>query len=209
MFPDETWLLGYTEDLEWANKILRDSAQLDIANAGVNSPASDFAACLVEGRVLFSSGRSEGKGSRSAYSWNDQSYLNLFEADLGADSTLTGASVMDNEANTRYHEGSVAYDAYNKTLYFTRNQFYKGQKDRAKDGTLRLAIYSARYEKGELGRLKPFKHGQDQTQTIPSNCPIEAAQQQSVDDMFFPIGRRAKAAQDDDPRHPALNRDMT
>ena len=158
VFPDETWLLGYTEDLEWANKILRDSAQLDITGAGVNSAASDFAACLVEGRILFSSGRSEGKGSRSAYSWNDQSYLNLFEADLGADSTLTGASVMDNEANTRYHEGSVAYDAYNKTLYFTRNQFYKGQKDRAKDGTLRLAIYSARYEKGELGRLKPFKH---------------------------------------------------
>ena len=156
--PDQTWLAGYIEDDEWANKILRDSSSMHITNSVVNTAASDFGACLFEGKIMFSSGRSEGKGRSTSYAWNDQSYLNLFEAQLGTDSSLTGAQVLDNSANSRYHEGSVAYDAFNKTLYFTRNQFYKGQKSRSQEGTLKLAIYSARYENGELGKLKEFAH---------------------------------------------------
>lgn len=156
--PEALWLAGYTQDENWATVMLRDSASLDIRGAEINTAASEFAPCMAGNQVLFSSSRREGKGRSSTYAWNNQSYLNLFTATLTADSNITAARVMENKANSRYHEGSVAYDSFNQTLYFTRNQFLNGRKKADKSGVLRLAIYSAPYANGKLGKLVPFEH---------------------------------------------------
>lgn len=156
MKPDDQYIRRYLQDGNWAEKIVRDSALYSINNSAINSESSDFAPCFVEGKVMFSSARGQGRGKNNIYNWTDQSYLNLFTAEVQSDSSLNNVQLADNKANSRFHEGTVAYDVQNKEVFFTRNFFYKGKKVEGSDGRLNLAIYHGTYENGELGRLKEF-----------------------------------------------------
>lgn len=152
--PDPV-LNGYT-DVDWANRIVRDSARYEIKTTAINSPQSDFApAFWKDGKVVFSSARKQGRGKRNIYNWTDQSYLNLFVADIAPDSTLNNPDVFDNKANSRYHEGTVALDKGQEIIYFTRNNYLKGKKE--DDGSkLNLGIFYASTADEKMGKVKPF-----------------------------------------------------
>lgn len=152
--PDP-YLKKYTED-DWATRIIRDSALFEIRTTDINSPQSDFSPSFSEDGITFSSSRKQGKGKRNVYSWNDQSYLNLYTAKISKDSSLVGAKVIKDKSNSRYHDGTVAYDPIEKVMYFTRNNYLKGKKKAAEDGQLNLGIFYASYEESKLGKLKPF-----------------------------------------------------
>jgi outer membrane protein OmpA-like peptidoglycan-associated protein len=156
MKPEDQYIRKYLQDGNWAEQIVRDSSLYTITNSAINSESSDFAPCFVEGKVMFSSARGQGRGKNNIYNWTDQSYLNLFTAEVQSDSSLNNVQLADSEANSRFHEGTVAYDEQNKEMFFTRNFFYKGKKVEGSDGRLNLAIFHGSYENGELGRLKEF-----------------------------------------------------
>ncbi|MEO0404033.1 MAG: OmpA family protein, partial [Bacteroidota bacterium] len=156
MKPNDQYVAKYLSTGNWAYEIVRDSGRFEITNSKVNSQYSDFAPCFVEGKVIFSSARKQGKGSKKKYNWTDQSYLNLYTADILKDSSLHNVNIADSEANSRFHEGTVAYDYTNKEIYFTRNNYHKGEKNQGDDGQLNLAIFYGDYENGELGKLKEF-----------------------------------------------------
>jgi outer membrane protein OmpA-like peptidoglycan-associated protein/tetratricopeptide (TPR) repeat protein len=151
--PD-SYLKGYT-DVDWAQRIVRDSARFEVLKTDINSPQSDFAPTFTEYGVIFSSARKQGKGKRNIYSWTDQSYLNLYKATIDADSNLISPKVLKSNANSRFHEGSATFDPQQKLVYFTRNNYLKGKKQ-DNDGRLNLGIFYGPYEDEEVGKLKPF-----------------------------------------------------
>ncbi|MGB0423475.1 MAG: OmpA family protein, partial [Flavobacteriales bacterium] len=158
MKPNDKFIKKYLTTDNCAYEIVRDSSRFLINNSDINSTSSDFAPCFVEGKVMFSSARGiSGKGKRKKYSWNDQSYLNLYTADVLRDSSLQNVNIANKDANSRFHEGTVAYDYLNKEIFFTRNYYHKGEKNKGDDGRLNLAIFYGTYENGELGKLKEFK----------------------------------------------------
>lgn len=152
-YPDP-YLKGYTE-VDWTERIVRDSSRFSITPTEINSPQSDFAPTFIEDKVVFSSARKQGRGKRNIYAWTDQSYLNLFEATVDADSNLVRPKVMKIKANTRYHEGTVTYDPKQQTLYFTRNNYLKGKKQ-DDGGRLNLGIFFTDYDGDKMGKLKSF-----------------------------------------------------
>ena len=156
MKPNDQYIRKYLQEGNWAESIVRDSSLYTITNSDINSESSDFAPCFVEGKVMFSSARGQGRGKNNIYNWTDQSYLNLFTAEVQSDSSLSNVKLADSEANSRFHEGTVAYDEKNSEMFFTRNFFYKGKKVEGSDGRLNLAIYHGKYQSGELGKLKEF-----------------------------------------------------
>ncbi|MFT6726158.1 MAG: outer membrane protein OmpA-like peptidoglycan-associated protein [Flavobacteriales bacterium] len=156
--PEDKSVRSYIDQPGWLNILTRDSANYTLTNSAVNTEGSDFAPAFIDNEIFFSSSRAEGKGKRNIYAWNDQSYLNLYSAQLGADSTLDSPAVLKNKANSRFHEGTATYDANNKRLYFTRNYFDKGKQQKSDDGALNLAIFYASYENGEVGKIKEFKY---------------------------------------------------
>ncbi|WP_306641173.1 OmpA family protein [Sanyastnella coralliicola] len=151
---EDEYLVGYT-DVDWANRIVRDSSRFELTEMSINSPQSDFAPAFAEEGIVFSSARKQGKGKRNIYSWTDQSYLNLYEAKIDTDSTLMDPKVMKNKANSRFHEGTITYDLQQKIIYFTRNNYLKGKQD-DDGGRLNLGIYYASYAEGKIKKLKPF-----------------------------------------------------
>ncbi len=153
--PDP-YLMGYTDN-DWADRIRRDSARFEIRTTDINSSESDFAPAFSENGLMFSSARRQGKGKRKTYNWTDQSYLNLFSATINPDSSLTGAKVIKNKTNSRFHEGAVTFDRKQKIMYFTRNNYLKGKRNDDQSGKLNLGIYYARYDGDQIiGSVKPF-----------------------------------------------------
>lgn len=153
--PDP-YLSGYTDN-DWAMRILRDSARFDIRTTEINSEFSDFAPAFSDGGLIFSSARKQGKGKRKTYAWTDQSYLNLFSAEITPDSMLAAPKVLKNKSNSRFHEGTVTFDQKQKIMYFTRNNYFKGKRDDDESGKLNLGIYYGKYEGDKIvGSLKPF-----------------------------------------------------
>lgn len=152
--PD-AYLEQYTED-DWATRIIRDSARFEIRTTDINSPESDFSPAFADEGVIFASSRKQGKGKRNIYAWNDQSYLNMYTAEISSDSSLVNSKVIKNKSNSRYHDGTVTFDPSSNMMYFTRNNYLKGKKKSDEDGRLNLGIFYASFEDGELGKLRQF-----------------------------------------------------
>ena len=158
-YPTDMIALGYMENPAFAENIERDSMIYLVRNAGINSSGSDFApGFFVSGKLLFASSRGLGVGARRYYSWNQQPYLNMYVAAIKADTTLDNVGVLPSRVNTRYHEGSLTYDAANNTMYMTRNNYFKGNTRKSKEGHLKLGIFSYKYTAGEWGAEEVFPH---------------------------------------------------
>lgn len=157
--PSDDLAVEYAATPNFDNRLMRDSSLFEVKNSAINSEKSDFApAFYSNGKLIFASARGEGPGSSRSYVWNEQPYLNNYIAKIGADSSLSGASVMGTDINSRYHEGTVAFSPSDKMLYFTRNNYFKGNLQKAKSGRLYLGIYSGSAMSGDLDELTPFPH---------------------------------------------------
>lgn len=159
MDPNDEVAAQYAKMPDFANKLKKDSSMFIIKNTSINSEVSDFAVGFFTAqKVIFSSSRGLGVGAGRSYIWNDQPYLNNYTANILADSSLAEASVMGSDINTRYHEGTVSYSPGENLLYFTRNNIYKGQMLKSKDGHLYLGIYTAKTSQRSLEDLEAFPH---------------------------------------------------
>lgn len=156
--PNDPRVYYYFEQEDWLHRIMRDSSRFEVAVSKVNSPQSDFAPNFIGDQVYFSSSRGEGKGRNNIYAWNDQSYLNLFRSTITEDSTLEFVEVLEGKANSRYHEGTAAFDSTKSEIYITRNNYNRGKKKRSKTGTLNLGIFYGSFDGQEIGQLTPFEH---------------------------------------------------
>ncbi|MFK7755459.1 MAG: OmpA family protein [Flavobacteriales bacterium] len=156
LYPGNELVENYTQNRDWANKINRDSSLFSMKNSDANSEFSDFAPCFYKKSVLFSSARVEAGSKAREYNWNQQAYLNLYQAELTADSSLIRPKLLEAEINSRYHEGTSSFNQLDSTLFITRNNFLKGTKKKDKEGFLNLAIYSTKEINGAFEGLIPF-----------------------------------------------------
>jgi len=147
--PNNDIAKRYVDKPEFANLIFRDSAIYTIRSSAVNSPSSDFApSFFVNGKILFSSARGDDKKDQRLYNWNEQPYLNVYLTEVQKDSTLGSAELLNKEVNTRYHEGTAAFDHRTGKLYFTRNNILHGNLKKSSKGVLNLGIYTSKYDVG-------------------------------------------------------------
>ncbi len=161
LYPGNELVQAYVNNTDWAYKINRDSSLFALKNSKINSKYSDFAPCYYQSGILFSSARGEDGKRVKEYSWNQQAYLNLFVAELTADSNLVNPVLLENGINTRFHEGTAAFNEVQNILFVTRNNYIKGTKKEDDEGYLNLAIYSAKIMGEEFEDLEPFKYNSE------------------------------------------------
>lgn len=158
--PNDELARMYANKPDFASSILRDSSLYVIQNASINSAQSDFSpGFFTNGKIIFSSSRGLGAGGDRLYNWTQQPYLNIYTADITTDSTLTNAQVLGDDLNSKFHEGTVSFDANSQVMYFTRNNAVRGNVTKAKSGRLFLGIFSATYNtSGAWGKTERFKY---------------------------------------------------
>jgi outer membrane protein OmpA-like peptidoglycan-associated protein len=149
---------------DFEKQIKQDSAFYKVWNAGVNTKASEFApGFFMGGKLIFASSRGEAeKKNQRLYNWNQQPYLNIYSCDMKGDSALSSESLLGNELNSRYHEGTISYQPAANTIFFTRNNYLRGNLSKSKKGRLNLGMYSSKYVNTDEGiaweTLEKFPH---------------------------------------------------
>jgi len=122
-----------------------------------NSEKSDFGTTFYgENKIIFSSSRGL---SRRKWDGNGQSFLDLYEGEIQEDGSVINVQKFSSKLNTKYHESTVSFTPDQKTVYFTRNNYYKNKLEKDEDGVINLAIYKAKVdEKGNWSDLEslPF-----------------------------------------------------
>jgi peptidoglycan-associated lipoprotein len=110
---------GDIADCKVARTWLADAAKNDykVENLPFNSPASDYAPCLLaDGRMAFTSDRSSSTGE-ATYKWTGNRFSDFFVVDENASAALP----LDvPNLNTAYNEGTIAFNREGTEAVFAR-----------------------------------------------------------------------------------------
>lgn len=104
-----------------------------VANKGSNS---DFGLSFIENdQISFASSRNL---ERPIYSWNGLPYLDLYEAQLSDDSTISKVKAFSDEINTPLHESNAVFTNNGTVMYFNRNYDKRVKIDGVKISPIQL-----------------------------------------------------------------------
>ena len=118
------------------------AGEYSINNLESNTENSDFGTSFFgNDKIIFSSSRGEG-WLKSKWD-NDQSFLDLYEAVIGDNGSASDVKIFSTNLNTKFHEASVSFSPDQKTVYFTRNNYYKNKLGESDDEITNLALYKA------------------------------------------------------------------
>ncbi|MBT8276198.1 MAG: OmpA family protein [Bacteroidia bacterium] len=116
--------------------------EVELQKVSVNTENSDFGSAFYGDKLVYASATVQTEGDK-IHEWNQQPFLDLFEADMDENGMLSNPTKLNGEVNTRFHESSAVFTKDGNTMYFTRNNFIDGKKGRDKEKTIRLKLYRA------------------------------------------------------------------
>jgi len=116
--------------------------EVELQKVSVNTDNSDFGSAFYGNKLVYASATIQTEGDK-IHEWNQQPFLDLFEADMDENGMLSNPTKLNGEVNTRFHESSAVFTKDGNTMYFTRNNFIDGKKGRDKEKTIRLKLYKA------------------------------------------------------------------
>ncbi len=141
---------------DYLKRIDFQSGRFEIKNAAVNTLFADFGAAFYGENVVFTSSRDTLITRKAIHQWNDESFLNLFEAKYNDSDKSLSSEVerFDRKINSKFHESTPVFTKDQKTVYFTRNNFENRKLKRDQKGTNKLKIYRS-YRNAQGGWTTP------------------------------------------------------
>ncbi|RXG32077.1 OmpA family protein [Leeuwenhoekiella marinoflava] len=135
----------FAEEPDYLEEISYSDSEYEVENLRkTNSRLSDFGPMLYENKLIFSSSRDTGTTKRYIHTWNNEPFLDFYQAPIDAETGELGAvEKFGGNLNSRYHESSPTFTTDGNTMYFTRNNFSQGVKRTDKNGTIRLKIFKS------------------------------------------------------------------
>ena len=120
------------------------SGKYSIKNLEINTKNADFGGSyLSSGKLIFSAPRTGFTVVRDVWEPNGQRFLDLYTGDIGESGEITNKQKLQGEVNSRYHEAEAVFTKDGKTVYFTRNNYYRKQLAQDNTGWNNLALFKA------------------------------------------------------------------
>lgn len=173
--PDDSRVKRFLETPNYVEVIKDSSRDFKLKNLDVNTAFSDFGTSIYNDVVVFASSKNQ---NGKTYGWNGQPFLNLFE--LNEDGTT---NELSGNINTKYHESSTAFTKDGKTVYFTRNNFFKGKFNKNSENTHTLKIYKATLEGGKWTNVTSLPFNNDAYSVAHPALSVDEKQLYFASDM--------------------------
>ena len=148
----------------YIDTILSNSGKYNLFKTNINSQNSDFGLNFYgEDEVIFASSL-DATGSQK-FKWSNEPFLDLFTAQIDSLGNLSQREQLKGNVNTKYHESTATISMDGNTMYFTRNNFFKGRLKSSKDKQVKLKIYKATKNQDSWSNIKelPFNGNQYST----------------------------------------------
>lgn len=146
----------------YLDQIAEQSGRFRITNLGINSAYSDFAPSFyLENNLVFSSARDTGIAKRYKHKWNARPFLDLYGAEVADNGSLANVDKFSGKLNTKYHESTTVFTKDGNTMYFTRNNYYKGKYKKDRKGINKLKIFRATREDDRWTNIEELPFNSD------------------------------------------------
>ena len=109
---------------------LKHKEQILLKNLKINTKYSEFGSSFnPDGQIIFASSADTGVFKTRKYKWNNQPFLDLYQAKVKSDGyELNQVKKLPKSINTKQHEASATFTPDGKTMYFTRNSDQRKKK---------------------------------------------------------------------------------
>jgi len=122
MRPGDDRAVAFKANPDYLPKILEKGKKFNVQNLPINSKYSDFGGTFKDGKLYVTSARNS---SRRTYGWNEEPFLDIYSFTKNDDGTYQEEDLLDDDINTRFHEGVVTFSPDGKTMYFSRESFFE------------------------------------------------------------------------------------
>lgn len=148
----------------YLDSVLKNSSRYSLYETKINSINSDFGPNFYDDdRIIFASSK-EATGNKK-FKWSDEPFLDLFIAKIDSAGNLYDREPLKGDINTKYHESTATISKDGNTMYFTRNNYFKGRLKSARDKEVKLKIYKATKQNDSWGSIEELPFNGDQYST--------------------------------------------
>ncbi|RKS89637.1 WD40 repeat protein [Flavobacterium limicola] len=139
----------YVEQKNYLEDIKANSGRFEVADAGINSEYSDYGSSFLKDNLVFASARDTGGVAKKVFKWNNESFTNLYFTTIKPDGEMGKVERFDKKINSKFHESTPVFTQDGKTMYFTRNNYLEGKKQKSSKRIVLLKLYKATLEAGK------------------------------------------------------------
>ena len=122
MRPADHRATSFLENPNYLPKILEKGKKFNVQGLAINSEVSDFGGTLQNNKLYITSARNS---NRKTYGWNEEPFLDIYTANSNEDGSFQTPSIIEDNINTKYHEGTVSFSTDGNTMYFSRESYYE------------------------------------------------------------------------------------
>lgn len=144
----------YVSQANTINKLKEDLGKYTVFSIDANSKMHDFSPTFYLDKVVFTSARKSKLPAKFRWNWNNQPFLNLYEATINENLQFIDVTMMSKKYNKKYHDGPASYSADGKLMVFNRNNY--GEKNDKGERKLKM-FYREKNDDGEWGDIIGFK----------------------------------------------------
>ncbi|SDB47276.1 Outer membrane protein OmpA [Flavobacteriaceae bacterium MAR_2010_188] len=128
---------AFASNVDYLSTIEKLSDDFTVNNMSINTELSEFGTVQYKNLLVFSSTRGGGK----EYQWNEQPFLNLYQAVKQPDGSYIHVEEFDESLNSKFHESTPTFTSDDRTIYFTRNSYVNNRLKKDEGGTVRLKVF--------------------------------------------------------------------
>ncbi|MBE0393429.1 OmpA family protein [Flavobacterium sp. PL002] len=144
LIADKRGLL-FESNKDYLEQIKLNSGRFEVTDAGINSKYSDYGSAFYNNKLVFASARDTGGIAKKTQKWTNQSFTNLYAAELKSDGTIGEPERFDRKINSKFNESTPIFTKDGQTMYFTRNNFLEGKRGKDDKRITLLKLYKADY----------------------------------------------------------------
>lgn len=144
----------FVQHKDYQAQIKKNSGRQEIKNAGFNSEYSDYGTAINGDQLIFSSTRETAKVFKRKHSWTNQSFTNLYVLKA----TSSTPELLNSKINSAYNESTPVFTKDGNTMYFTRNNYFKGRTKTDQNKIVLLKLYKATFDGKKWSKVEelPF-----------------------------------------------------
>ncbi|MEM8926558.1 MAG: OmpA family protein [Bacteroidota bacterium] len=166
-----------------APSFLKHNEQILLKNLKINTKYSEFGSSFrSDGQIIFASAADTGVFKTRKYKWNNQPFLDLYEARVESDGyELNQIKKLSKDINTKQHEASATFSMDGTTMYFTRNNDQR--KKKKKKNVNHLKIFASQWVDGKWDTPKEVSFNNENYSTGHPALTPNGEQMYFVSDM--------------------------
>ncbi|WP_426486413.1 OmpA family protein [Flavobacterium sp. 2] len=176
-------------DKNYLEQIKLNSGRYEIADAGINSPYSDYGSFILDKKIVFTSARDTGGIAKTSFKWTNKSFSKLYIADLMPDGSVSKPELFRKKQKSKFNESTPVFTKDGRTMYFTRNNFTDGKRGQNDKQVTLLKLYKAEFINDEWVNEKELPFNSDQYSTAHPALSIDEKTLYFASDMPGTLGQ--------------------